>query len=169
MYLKGVKIFYPESYGGAPMRIGELMDRDLTALTPETTVGDAVEILSVHRISGAPVLDAEGRIRGFISEKDIVKAALPGYFELLQDPSFLPDFDQFSRRLRKISLDPVEKYMVREVVAFNEDDSDFQVAIIMMRENLKRAPVVSGDVFVGMVSRADLLDHLLRSSGTMQD
>jgi len=151
------------------MRIGDLMDRDLTALTAETTVAEAVEVLSVHRISGVPVLDADGVIQGFISEKDIVKAALPGYFDLLQDPSFLPDFDQFSKRLRRISLDPVEKYMIREVVAFDVEDSDFQVAMIMMRENLKRAPVVSGGVFVGMVSRADLLDHLLRSSGTVQE
>jgi CBS domain-containing protein len=41
--------------------------------------------------------------------------------------------------------------------------------MIMMRENLKRAPVVSEKIFIGMVSRADLLDHLLRSSGTLQD
>ncbi|MFP4482005.1 MAG: HPP family protein [Thermovirgaceae bacterium] len=148
------------------MRIGDLMDRDLTAITPETTVADAVEVLSVHRISGVPVLDGAGEIQGFISEKDIVKAALPGYFDLLQDPSFLPDFDQFSKRLRRISLDPVEKYMIRDVVTFDVDDSDFQVAMIMMRENLKRAPVVSGGTFIGMVSRADLLDYLLRSSGT---
>ncbi len=151
------------------MRIGDMMDRDLTAVTPETTVAEAVEVLSVHRISGVPVLDADGVIQGFISEKDIVKAALPGYFDLLQDPSFLPDFDQFSKRLRRISLDPVEKYMIREVVTFEVDDSDFQVAMIMMRENLKRAPVVSGGVFIGMVSRADLLDQLLRSSGTVQE
>jgi CBS domain-containing protein len=151
------------------MRIGDLMDRDLTAITPETTVADAVEVLSVHRISGVPVLDADGVIQGFISEKDIVKAALPGYFDLLQDPSFLPDFDQFSKRLRRISLDPVEKYMIRDVVTFDVEDSDFQVAMIMMRENLKRAPVVSGGAFIGMVSRADLLDHLLRSSGTAQE
>ncbi|MGC9372377.1 MAG: HPP family protein [Thermovirgaceae bacterium] len=151
------------------MRIGDLMDRDLTAITPETTVADAVEVLSVHRISGVPVLDADGVIQGFISEKDIVKAALPGYFDLLQDPSFLPDFDQFSKRLRRISLDQVGKYMIRDVVTFDVDDSDFQVAMIMMRENLKRAPVVSGGAFIGMVSRADLLDHLLRSSGTAQE
>ncbi|MGC9490211.1 MAG: HPP family protein [Thermovirgaceae bacterium] len=151
------------------MRIGDLMDRDLTALTPETTIGDAVEVLSVHRITGVPVLDADGVIQGFISEKDIVKAALPGYFDLLQDPSFLPDFDQFSKRLRRISLDPVEKYMIRKVITFDVDDSDFHVAMIMMRENLKRAPVVSRGAFIGMVSRADLLDHLLRSSGTAQE
>jgi len=151
------------------MRIGDLMDLDLTAITPETTVAEAVEVLSVHRISGVPVLNVDGAIKGFISEKDIVKAALPGYFDLLQDPSFLPDFDQFSKRLRKVSLDPVEKFMVRDVVTFDVDDSDFQVAMIMMRENLKRAPVVSEGVFIGMVSRADLLDHLLRSSGTLKD
>lgn len=63
------------------MRIGELMDRDLTALFPDTTIAEAVEVLSTHRVSGLPVADQEGHLVGFISEKDIIRAALPGYFD----------------------------------------------------------------------------------------
>ncbi|MBO8153954.1 CBS domain-containing protein [Thermovirga sp.] len=146
------------------MRIGELMDRDLTALFPDTTIAEAVEVLSTHRVSGLPVADQEGHLVGFISEKDIIRAALPGYFDFLKDPSFLPDFGQFGKRLLKISNDPVEKYMVKKVIAFDENDSDFQVAMMMMKSNLKRAPILSDGIFVGMVSRADLLDHILRSA-----
>jgi len=148
------------------MRIGEMMDRDLTAVGKYTTVADVVDILSRHRVSGLPVVDEDGRIIGFISEKDIVRAALPGYFDLLQDPSFLPDYGQFQSRLFKISRDSVEKHMVRDVVYFDEEDSDFQVAMVLMQKNLKRAPVIRNGIFVGVVSRADLLDHILHSRET---
>lgn len=83
---------------------------------------------------------------------------------IFERPFVLPDFGQFGKRLLKIGNDPVEKYMVKKVIAFDENDSDFQVAMMMMKSNLKRAPILSDGIFVGMVSRADLLDHILRSA-----
>ncbi len=145
------------------MLVGELMDRDLTAISPETTVAEAVEVLARHRISGVPVVDDDGMVLGFLSEKDVVKAALPGYFDLLQDSSFLPDYGQFSKRLQRVSLEPVEKFMKKDVVVFDEKDTDLHVAMVLISKNLKRAPVVRGGVFSGVISRTDLLDHILHS------
>lgn len=140
------------------------MDRDLTALSEQTTLATAIEVLARHRLSGVPVLDEEGRVVGFISEKDIVKAALPGYFEYIQDPSFIPDFGQFQSRLKKIRNEPVNRFMHREIVAFSEDDSDFFVAMTLIRNDLKRAPVTRDDVLVGIVNRTDLLERIMVTS-----
>ena len=63
------------------MVIEELMDRDLTALTEDTSLAEAIEVLSIHRISSAPVVNLDGKVVGILSEKDIVRAALPGYFK----------------------------------------------------------------------------------------
>ena len=143
------------------MRISEVMDRDLTALSPDTPLSEAIEVLSRHRGSGIPVVDPSGKVLGFVSEKDIVKAALPGYFDYLQDPSFIPDYGQFQKRLKKIGLDPVSKVMAKDVVSFSEEDSDFYVAITLIRNHLKRAPVTKNGVLVGVVNRADLLERIM--------
>jgi CBS domain-containing protein len=143
------------------VRIGDVMDRDLTALSEHVGLATAIEVLSRHRLTGVPVLDDNGEVVGFISEKDIVKAALPGYFEYIQDPSFIPDFGQFQSRLRKIRNEPVSRFMHREVVVFTEDDSDFFVAMTLIRHNLKRAPVVRDGVLVGVVNRTDLLERIM--------
>ncbi len=149
------------------MRIGDVMDRDLTALTTDTTVAEAIEILSRHRVTGAPVVDEDGIVVGFLSEKDIVKAALPGYFEYIEDPSFIPDFGQLRSRLRKISRDGVERFMVKKVLSFQENDSDFFVAMTLIRNNLKRAPIISENgELVGIVNRADILEHIMRDDET---
>ncbi len=143
------------------MRICEVMDRDLTALSPDTTLSEAIEVLTRHRVSGIPVVDPSGRVLGFVSEKDIVKAALPGYFDYLQDPSFIPDYGQFQKRLKKIGQDPITKVMAKDVVSFSEEDSDFYVAITLIRNHLKRAPVVRDGILVGIVNRADLLERIM--------
>ncbi len=140
------------------------MDRDLTALSEQATLATAIEVLARHRLTGVPVLDEEGKVVGFISEKDIVKAALPGYFEYIQDPSFIPDFGQFQSRLKKIRNEPVSRLMHRDVVSFSEDDSDFFVAMTLIRNNLKRAPVIRDGVLVGVVNRTDLLERIMIAS-----
>ena len=143
------------------MRICEVMDRDLTALSPDTSLSEAIEVLTRHRDSGIPVVDPSGRVQGFVSEKDIMKAALPGYFDYLQDPSFIPDYGQFQKRLKKIGKDPISKVMAKDVVSFSEEDSDFYVAITLIRNHLKRAPVVRDGILVGVVNRADLLERIM--------
>jgi len=143
------------------MVIEELMDRDLTALTEDASLAEAIEVLSIHRISSAPVVDLDGKVVGILSEKDIVRAALPGYFELLQDPTFIPDLGQFRFRLRRVSREAVKKYMTKKVITFTENDSDFHVAMIMIKNNIKRAPVVRDGALAGMINRADLLQHLM--------
>jgi 1-phosphofructokinase len=125
------------------------------------SVSEAIEVLSRHRLTGVPVVDEEGHVLGFISEKDIIKAALPGYFEYLQDSSFIPDFDQFQARLRRISREPVQRFMVKKVATFKEEDSDFSVAMTLIQQNIKRAPVLREGVLVGVANRADLLERLM--------
>ncbi len=143
------------------MKIGDLIDRDLSALSENCPVSEAIEVLYRHNASGLPVLSDTDELVGFISEKDIIKAALPGYAHMLEDSSFLPDYGQFSSRLQAISSDPVSKYMKTDVITFNEDDSDFYVADMVIKDNIKIAPVLREGRLIGVVSRSHLVRHLL--------
>ncbi len=56
------------------VRIDEVMTKkDLITVPVGTTLEDAKEILHKHRIEKLPVVDAEGRLRGLITVKDIMK------------------------------------------------------------------------------------------------
>jgi CBS domain-containing protein len=145
------------------------MDRDLTAVSPETTIAEAVEIMAGQRVTGIPVVGEDGKVVGFLSEKDIVRAALPGYYDLLKDSSFLPDYGQFQKRLRGISLERVDKHMQTQVIVLEEQDTDLNAAMVLITKNLKRAPVVDGGVFSGVLSRSDLLDYILHSKKEPSD
>jgi IMP dehydrogenase len=55
-------------------RVSEVMTRERLVTAPVgTTLGQARDILARHRIEKLPVVDAEGRLRGLITVKDIEK------------------------------------------------------------------------------------------------
>lgn len=144
------------------MRVSEIMTKDLTAVEKDIPVRELIFILNSAEMPNMPIVDEEGKLTGIISEKDLIKAALPGYFEMLHSTSFIPDLNQLSKKLAKIAQDPIEKYMKRDVIAISVDDDDLQAADLIIRNNLKNLPVVDRERrLVGVVRRIDLLSHLL--------
>ncbi len=144
------------------MKVAELMTRELSAVEEETPIRDFVRLLYQTGMSGLPVVDGARRVIGFISERDVIQAALPSYFDLVQSESFWPEVEQFSKKMREISQDPVRIYMVREVVKVNQDEDDLYVAELLIRKGLKLVPVVDSEgVLIGLVRRIDLLKGML--------
>ena len=144
------------------MRVSEIMTKDLTAVEKDISVRELIFILNSADISVMPIVDDDGVLIGIISEKDLIKAALPGYFEMLHSTSFIPDLNQFSTKLAKIARDPIERYMKRDVVSIAIDDDDLQAADLLIRKNLRSLPVIDKEGrLAGVVRRIDLLRNLL--------
>lgn len=57
-------------------RAGELMDRNFTAVTAETPIDEAVELMTEHRLKRLPVLDASGRLLGVADRGAILRMCL---------------------------------------------------------------------------------------------
>lgn len=145
------------------MKAHEFMRRDLTSVELDSTVLHVIYLLHESGLASLPVLDAEGHVVGVISERDLIRAVLPGYVEMLQSVAFLPSLDQMSRKLREIGGRPISEFMVSEVVAARPDDSDLHLADLMIRRGLKQIPVLDGEKrLVGVVRRIDLLHRLRR-------
>ena len=54
--------------------IREVMSRDVITIHPEQTIVAAAQLMLRHRMSGVPVVDTGGQLRGIITETDIFKA-----------------------------------------------------------------------------------------------
>jgi len=143
------------------MKVRDFVRRDLSSVERDTPISQAIKLLENAGLSSLPVVDEEGRLVGVISERDIIRALVPEYMDMLHSASFLPSLDQLARKLREIGDHPVERYMTKEVVVAKLDDSDLYVADIMLRKGLKQLPVVDEKGrLVGMVRRIDLLSRL---------
>jgi len=144
------------------MKVRDIMTKDLTSCEKDVSIRELIFILDSAGVPNMPIVDEEDKVIGFISEKDIIRACLPGYFDMLHTASFIPDMNQISKKLEQISDDPVEKYMQRDMIVVTEDDDDLQAAEVIIRKNIKNLPVIDKyGRLVGQVKRIDLLRHLL--------
>ena len=143
------------------MQASDIMTKDVVFVRPETSVREIAELLLSKRISGVPVVSAEGRVVGVVSEGDLMRR--------------LEDDDGSGRswwlaRLASAGNGP-EDYvkahgrhardvMTRNVVEVGADAPVSEIARILERRRIKRVPVTDNGRLVGIVSRANLLHGL---------
>ena len=54
------------------MTVEDVMRRDVITVSPATPIHEAASLMVEHRVSGLPVIDAEGRLVGIISDGDLI-------------------------------------------------------------------------------------------------
>jgi acetoin utilization protein AcuB len=55
------------------IKISEIMSKNPITVSPEHSIEETAEILMTHKISGAPVVDTEGRLIGIITQNDLFR------------------------------------------------------------------------------------------------
>ncbi len=145
------------------LKVKDVMTYDLTFVFENETVEQVIDLLEKSGMSGVPVVDSDLRVVGFISEEDIIRACLPSYFNLLQTAAFLPDTNLVLNNLKKISRDPVGKYISKPVFTVKPNDTILYVADAFMRKNFKVIPVVDdNNTLIGVVMRISVLKSAIR-------
>ena len=120
--------------------VGNIATKRLITVGATDSVREAARTLYTHGIRGAPVVDNEGNVVGFITTTDI--AMLVGSGE---------DLDA-----------PVSKYMRRTVFTISERESLLEATRIMDFYGVGRLVVLnSARKPVGMVTRTDILRYIL--------
>ncbi len=124
--------------------VREIMTRKVVTLRLEMPAGDAAATLLRHAISGAPVLDAEGRLLGLLSEYDCLRAVASAGYEM-------DDHD---------AAETVADLMTRACHTVPPDLDLFGLAHEFVRLGVRRFPVVEAGRLLGQVSRRDALRAL---------
>jgi CBS-domain-containing membrane protein len=138
--------------------VASVMTTDVVTVGPQTSYKEVVERLRDRRVSAVPVVDAERRVVGIVSEADLLLKeerpdARPG------GPLADPHGDAAKALARNAAA-----LMTAPVVTARPEATLTEVARLMHRKHVKRLPVVDPDGrLVGIVSRADLLQVFLRS------
>ena len=118
------------------MKLQELMTPNPIWISPETPVSTAARILAKYNIGMLPVCTPQGRIRGLLTDRDIVTRCLAA--------------DRDPARAR------AETVMTRRIVAGSPTMDAAVAAHLMGREQVRRLPVLENGVLCGVVSLADL-------------
>jgi len=143
----------------------EIMTRDVATVTPEASVREAAGIMTEKRVSGLPVVAADGRLVGILTASDLLHRVETGT-EKRQSwfARFTANPDQMARQYAKSHGRKVHEVMSRHVISVREDASLSEVAEVLDANKLKRVPVVRGGSLVGIISRGDLVRALSQVS-----
>lgn len=143
------------------MKAGDIMTSSVVSVDSETPVKRIAKLMSERQISAVPVIDADHRVIGIISEGDLLRRAETGtarqrswWLELLATNKELAG--EYLKSHGRTAKD----VMTREVVTVKESTPLSEVADILESRHIKRVPVLRNGKLVGIVSRANLVQLL---------
>lgn len=138
--------------------LAALMKTDVFVLDEDTSALDALRLFSREGISGAPVVTKEGKLAGFVSDGDIIGSLAR------QTPTFTSfyaytaedDDEAFEEKARLLASMPVSRVSTKNVLTVSVDDDMREVCAKLAAHHLKKAPVMNGEVVVGVINRSDI-------------
>ena len=148
------------------MKAKDIMTTQVATATPDMSVRDVATLMLDKGISGIPVVDGEGQLKGLVSEGDLMRRVETGTDQQRQS---------WWLKLVTMSQDDAADYvkshstrvadvMTHPVISVSPDSDISEVAMLLEKHRIKRVPVVDGGRLVGLVSRADLLRALAVAS-----
>ena len=111
--------------------------RQVVTMGPKQALREVCETLTAHKIGAVVLIDAEGRIAGILSERDIVRALAGEGASALDRPA--------------------EAYMSSKVVTCSEKETTDQVLGRMTAGRFRHMPVVREDRLIGVISIGDVV------------
>ena len=118
--------------------------RVIITCRPEDTMETAATLLATNHIGAMPVRDANGRIVGMFSERDIIRA--------------------FSQRGKEVQRLLVGDLMSKTLIVCAPEDAMVTARRLMKANRIRHLLVMEGGHLVGLLSVSDVLEVILQDT-----
>ncbi len=139
----------------------DIMTREVFSVFPETDLEELARLFVEKGVSTLPVIDAQGRLSGIISESDLVERDqplhIPTVISIFDWVLYLESTKKFKEELKKISARTVAEICSGEVITCEPDTPVPEIARLMTKHHVHLVPVVDGEKVVGVVARLDII------------
>lgn len=144
----------------------DVMQTDILTIDPGSSLLDAYRLFVEEEISGAPVVDEDGRVLGVVSAQDLLRATeeerdtavvQTSYFRDLTEfsgPDWQTSAEDFQDRLAGLTVADV---MTEGAILVAPDAPIAEVASTIRRHRIHRVLVVEQERIVGLISTYDLV------------
>ena len=118
----------------------DLMQTRIVAVTRQYSARDLSILIHSGTFSGMPVIEPGNQLVGMVTEFDVLKALVQG---------------------KDLHMLKAEEVMTPHPVTVEETATAQEIAERMLEHQIIRIPVVRDGKLLGMISRTDLLNHLI--------
>ena len=143
------------------LKAKDIMTSEVITVKMETTVNELAEILWKNRISGAPVLDDDGKVVSVVTENDLIdqskKFHIPTMISLLDSVIFLESSKKTEKEIKKMAGNTVQDICSKELVTVDEETGLDEIATIMANKKVHTLPVILDDNLVGVIGKSDII------------
>ena len=145
------------------LQVADVMTTPVMTVGANSTMSEAADVFTEHKISGAPVVDEQGRCVGVLSASDFVHSKAEelegrqhvGNFLCSRHPSGLYSIDQ-------VRQDLVRQHMTPAVQTMDSATPVLTAARCMCQEHVHRLIVVDERIApVGVLTSLDLIEALV--------
>jgi CBS domain-containing protein len=144
--------------------VQDVMTQPAISVPPDATIRQVARLLVERGVSGLPVVDADGRVVGVVSEGDLlVKGVGPDSVPHRPLERLFGESRETQEALARVEARTAGEAMTAPAITIDASESLRGAAKLMTDHRIKRLPVVSGDRLVGIITRADLVRAWLRS------
>lgn len=145
------------------MLVSEIMTSPVVGIEPSASVADAAKLMLGGHLSGLPVISADKRLVGVVTEGDFLRRGEIGtvrkrsaWLEFFVGPG--KEAEEYVRSHGR----KVEEVMSQQPITISANATLEELVQLMTRRNIKRVPVVDNGALVGIVARSDLMRAMLR-------
>lgn len=149
----------------AALTANDVMSRPVEAIPTQMSLREAARLLRRSQISGAPVVDCEGRCVGVLSATDFVRAAeggeKPRNAVSYPQPFVCSEWQMVD--LEVLPNEEVGAHMTADPVTAREDTRITELASMLLDAHIHRVVIVDRERRpVGIVSSTDILGAVVR-------
>lgn len=137
----------------AQLTVRELMTTQPRTVGPDAPLKSAVLEMVRSGLGGLPVVDAQNRVVGMLSERELLRDLVSRYLPRAGGIA-TPQPPSTTRRT-------VSDLMTRQVLCVAPDQPLAEVASLMLNKDVDRVPVVKNDRLVGFLTRGDIVRKLI--------
>jgi CBS domain-containing protein len=146
------------------MKAKDVMTHRVVSVSEKATILDAAQLMMKRRISGLPVVDANGHLVGMITEGDLLRRtelatektrnAFLGF--LLHPGRIAEEYTHSHGRF-------IGEVMTPDPVTVSEDTSLDQIVTLLEKKRIRRVPVLRDGQLVGIVTRANVIKAFVKN------
>ncbi len=143
------------------LKAQDIMSRDVITVNENATVRELASLLLSRNISGAPVVDADGKVIGVVTESDLIfqnkKVHLPTAVAILDAFFFLERPEKMEKELKKIAGSKVGDICSHDLVSVGPETDLEELATLMAEKKIHTLPVLADGQLVGVIGKSDII------------